>query len=73
MGWVESISKAISYIDENITKDFNIEDVAKHACISPYYFQKGFAMLCGFTVGEYIRKSRLSLAGNDLIASDEKS
>lgn len=72
MGWVESISEAITYIEENITEEVNIEDIAKYAGISPFYFQKGFAMLCGFTVGEYIRKRRLSLAGNDLIVSDEK-
>lgn len=29
-------------------------------------------MLCGFTVAEYIRKRRLSLAGNDLIYSEQK-
>lgn len=72
MGWVESISEAILYIEENIIEEISIEDIAKHAGISPFYFQKGFAMLCGFTVGEYIRKRRLSLAGNDLIVGDEK-
>lgn len=72
MGWIESISEAISYIEENITEELSIEDIAKHACISSFYFQKGFAMLCGFTVSEYIRKRRLSLAGNDLIQSDQK-
>ena len=72
MRWVESIQEAISYIEENITQELTIEDIAKQACLSAFYFQKGFAMLCGFTVGEYIRKRKLSLAGNDLIASDEK-
>lgn len=72
LGWIESISEAINYIEENITEELAIEDIAKHACISSFYFQKGFAMLCGFTVSEYIRKRRLSLAGNDLIQSDQK-
>lgn len=40
--------------------------------MSPFYFQKGFAMLCGFTVGEYIRQRRLTLAGSDLVSTDEK-
>lgn len=72
MGWIESISEAINYIEENITEDLTIEDITKQAGISPFYFQKGFAMLCGFTIGEYIRKRRLSLAGNDLINSNQK-
>lgn len=72
MGWVESISEAISYIEKHITEELSIGDIAKHVCISPFYFQKGFAMLCGFTVGEYIRKRRLSLAGNDLLSTIKK-
>ena len=54
MEWSESISKAINYIESHITEELTIADIAKHAIISPYYFQKGFSMLCGFTVGEYI-------------------
>lgn len=72
MTWIESITEAIAYIERNLTEDLNIVDIAKHACISPFYFQKGFSMLCGFTVGEYIRKRRLSLAGSDLIHSHQK-
>jgi len=29
-------------------------------------------MLCGFTVGEYIRQRRLSLAGSELVSTDKK-
>lgn len=72
MGWIENIRDAITYMEENITEKLEIEEIAKHARISPFYFQKGFAMLCGFTVGEYIRKRRLSLAGMDLLHSQEK-
>lgn len=72
MEWMESISRAISYIEENITNELTIEKIAGYALISPYYFQKGFSMLCGFTVGEYIRQRKLALAGGDLISTDEK-
>ena len=72
MGWIEGISAAIDYIESNITDELTIEDVAKQALVSPFYFQKGFAMLCGFTVGEYIRQRRLTLAGRELIATEDK-
>lgn len=72
MGWIESISEAINYIEENLTENITIEEISKKVCISPFYFQRGFAMLCGYTVGEYIRKRRLSLAGNDLINTNQK-
>ena len=72
MGWIEGIGEAISYIEENITEEIVIEDIAKKAFMSPFYFQKGFAMLCGFTVGEYIRQRRLTLAGSELVSTDGK-
>lgn len=72
MDWAECIGSAIRYIEDNITQPLTIEDIAKQALISPFYFQKGFAMLCGFTVGEYIKKRRLALAGAALVATDEK-
>ncbi len=72
MGWIECIGEAISYIEENITEELTMEEIATRALISPFYFQKGFAMLCGFTVGEYIRWRRLTLAGSELVSTDEK-
>lgn len=72
MGWVERIGDAINYIEDNITDELNIEDIAKQVYVSPYYFQKCFTMLCGFTVGEYIRQRRLTLAGSEVVATDDK-
>lgn len=72
MRWTECVGEAISYIEDNITEELTIENIARQACVSPFYFQKGFAMLCGFTVGEYIRCRRLALAGSELVANDEK-
>ena len=72
MGWVEGIGRAINYIEDNITEEISIEDIAEKAFISSFYFQKGFTMLCGFTVGEYIRQRRLTLAGSELISTDKR-
>ncbi|TWH59003.1 AraC family transcriptional regulator [Desulfitobacterium sp. LBE] len=72
MGWIEGISDAINYIEDNITEALTIENIAKQAFVSSFYFQKGFAMLCGFTVGEYIRQRRLTLAGSELVSTDGK-
>lgn len=72
MGWMEAISKAIQYIEEHITDDLSVEEIANYVNISPFYFQKGFSMLCGFTIAEYIRNRKLALAGKDLATGDEK-
>ncbi len=72
VGWIEGIGEAVRYIEENMTEELEIESIAKRAFVSPFYFQKGFAMLCGFTVGEYVRKRRLTLAGGELVSTDGK-
>lgn len=72
MNWSESISRAIEYIENNLTNDISMEDIANYLYISPFYFQKGFSMLCGYGVGEYIRNRRLSLAAYDLLHTDNK-
>lgn len=72
MDWIKNISEAISYIEDNITNELTVEKIANTAFISPFYFQKGFSMLCGFTVSEYIRQRRLTLAGIEIVSSDEK-
>lgn len=70
MDWIKSFQKSIDYIEEHITEPMQIEDIAAQMNISTFYYQKIFLILCGFTVGEYIRKRRLTLAGCELIAKE---
>lgn len=72
MEWMAVIGNSIQYIEAHITEPLTIETIARAVNVSPFYFQKGSALLCGFTVSEYIRNRRLALAGNDLAATDEK-
>lgn len=44
MNWTECISEAIRYIEDHITEELTIADIAKRAAVSPFYFQKGFGM-----------------------------
>lgn len=72
MEWIESIRRAIDYIEENITEDLSVKDIADKVNISPFYFQKGFAMLCGYSLGEYIRRRKLTLAGSEVLVTNKK-
>lgn len=66
MEWTKAISEAVEFIENNLTEDISAEDAARHVNISSFYFQKGFAMLCGYTISEYIRCRRLALAAGEL-------
>lgn len=72
VNWLEAIEKSIEYIEEHITENISAEDAAECVYMSPFYFQKGFSMLCGYTVAEYIRNRRLALAGGELLADKAK-
>ena len=72
MNWTKIIEDAIKFIEENITEDLTVGRIAQEVNTSAFYFQKGFSMLCGYTVGEYVRMRRLSLAGEELTSSDIK-
>ena len=37
-----------------------------------FYFQKGFSIICGHGVGEYIKNRRLSMAGKEVFNTDKK-
>ena len=72
MDWMEAIRVAIQYIEDHITDELTVENIAGQVCISPFYFQKGFSLLCGFTIMEYVRNRRLALSAGELDASGSK-
>lgn len=72
MEWMNAIKDAVTYMELHIMDDITSEDIAEHVHMSPFYFQKGFSMLCGYSVMEYVRNRRLSLAGGELATTDQK-
>ncbi|MDR2568950.1 MAG: AraC family transcriptional regulator [Oscillospiraceae bacterium] len=66
MEWVQGIQNAIRYIEDNLIEDLDYNKIAKQANVSSFLFQRSFNILCGFTLGEYIRNRRLTLAGMEL-------
>ncbi|MCL2299187.1 MAG: AraC family transcriptional regulator [Firmicutes bacterium] len=66
MHWIDDIQQAINYIEKNLLEDITARDVAKHIHSSKDHFQMIFGVVTGFSVGEYIRNRRLSLAGREL-------
>lgn len=72
MDWITGIQRAIDYVEDHIMEDIDYEEVAKRAYSSSFHFQRVFSILCDFTLGEYIRCRRLSLAGSELLSCDDK-
>lgn len=72
MAMVKSLQKAIEYMEDHLLDDITIEDISKQAYLSPYHFQRTFVILTDMTVGEYLRRRRLTKAAQELCNGDIK-
>ena len=64
--WIETIKKALDWIDDNITDEFTLLDLANHVGYSPFYFSRLFRLIVGTTMKKYIADSRLYRAALDI-------
>lgn len=70
MDWVTGIQRAVDYVEAHITEKTDYRKIAREAACPDYYFQRIFGILCGISLGEYIRNRRLSLAGSELSGTE---
>lgn len=67
MEWLQSLSKGIDFIEDNLENpDLNADYVSREVAVSSFYFQKGFTILTGYSMGEYIRNRKLYLAAIEI-------
>lgn len=71
-GWIEGMQNSISYIEDNLCNELDINDIAACSYVSAFHFQRIFSALCGITVGDYIRNRRLTLAAEELSGENAK-
>ena len=57
-----------AHLEDNIA----VQDVAEQVFMSSFFFQKGFSLMTGYGLGEYIRNRRLYKAAQDLQKTDDK-
>jgi AraC family transcriptional regulator len=72
VNWMEALNDSIDFMESHLLEDITSKEVADSVHMSHFYYQHGFKILTGYTVGEYIRNRRLTLAGIDLIKGQLK-
>ena len=72
MEWLTGIRTAIEYMEEHLEDDICAQDVADRVYLSSFFLQRGFALMTGFGIGEYLRSRRLYQAALDLKETDDK-
>ncbi len=72
MEYIKSVLKALTYIEQNLTRDLKPGDVAKEAAFSKYHFHRIFLAITGNSVAGYIRRRRLTEAAYALTETGDK-
>ena len=72
MEWIERWNGAMKYIEEHLAGEIDYEEAAKAACCSVYHFSWMVGYMADVSLGEYIRRRRMSLAAVDLRNREEK-
>ena len=67
---LSAIQKVIDYIEDNLTENITLTDIAAHFYVSVSFLSLIFKTVCGMTIMEYIRNRRLTLAGEELSTSN---
>lgn len=71
MNWIEDLNRAMGYIEENLTGEIDLAEVARQAACSQFHLQRMFPYMTGMTLSDYIRRRRMSLAALDLAAGEK--
>jgi AraC-like DNA-binding protein len=72
MNYDACIKKSIKFIEDNLDKKIELEELADKVFLSKYHFHRKFHAVVGEPVAEYIRKKRLAEAAKDLLLTNEK-
>ena len=72
MDWLTCIRTAIAYMEEHLAEDIGVADVAEQVYISPFFLQRGFSVMTGCGLGEYLRNRRLYEAARELQNTEDR-
>lgn len=72
MDHIDRVGAALDYIEEHLREDISLEEIARQAHSSLFWFHRVFALLVGDSLGEYLRKRRLNCAAVELVTTDQR-
>lgn len=72
MEWLTCIRTTVEYIETHLEDDISVQDISDRLFISPFFLQRGFALMTGYSIRQYLRNRRLYQAAVDLRETDDK-
>lgn len=71
MFYINSIKKALNYIENNLQEDIDLSAIAKEAGYSLYHFHRIFKGIVGDSMKDYVRKRRFTEAAKELVYTNK--
>lgn len=70
-GQKEVVKKVINYIERNLEKDINLDNISKNIGYSKFYLNRIFTEYTGITMYKYLQNRRLTVAAEKLVKTDK--
>ncbi|RCH64391.1 AraC family transcriptional regulator [Streptomyces sp. SDr-06] len=65
---LERLNRAMGHIEDRLTEEIDVAELARIATTSEYHFRRLFSALAGMPLSEYVRRRRLTVAGAEVLA-----
>ncbi len=72
MDWQSRMTRALAYLEAHLCDEMDLEEAARQANCSAFHFYRMFDVIAGISLGEYVRRRRLSEAAMALAAGQDK-
>lgn len=67
----EIIKKVIDYIEQNLEKELNLDNISKDIGYSKFHLNRVFKEQTGITIYKYLQNRRLTIAAEKLVKTDK--
>lgn len=67
----EAVRKVINYIEKNLEKEINLDNISKNIGYSKFYLNRIFTEHTGITIHKYLQNRRLTVAAEKLVRTDK--
>ena len=67
----EVVKKVIDYIEKNLEKEINLDNISKNIGYSKFYLNRIFTEYTGITMYKYLQNRRLTVAAEKLVKTDK--
>ncbi len=72
MEYIKKLQKAIDYVEDNLKEDLKLEKISEQCYFSVPHFYRLFQIFTGYSIMDYVRKRRLSLAAHELLTTNKR-